>query len=286
MARYTDLGNLPTVVIFELQVGIAKSGFPNKRITQFRSRKSITMFSRIYKYNHELNSYDLIKFIAIIAMIIDHIGFYFIVDNTEYWRGIGRLAAPLFFFIAGYISKYHIRFNILFYGLLITLVRIDIGYPFLINILIVIACIKWLLDRWQPSQENTITLVIIFILLYFITFLARDWIEYGLFGFAYAICGHLVATQTKPILTSLFIAATLFTQFFERILFNDNLLIALIISSVAILLYLIMALFRYQVYTVHNPIIKNSVLIFSRYSLEIYFWHLFIFTLIFLLFFK
>jgi tRNA(fMet)-specific endonuclease VapC len=26
---------LPTVVIFELQVGIAKSGFPTKRITQF-----------------------------------------------------------------------------------------------------------------------------------------------------------------------------------------------------------------------------------------------------------
>jgi hypothetical protein len=244
------------------------------------------MFSRIYKYHHELNSLDLLKFIAIFSMIIDHIGFYFIVENTDYWRAIGRLAAPLFFFITGYVSKYHLRINILFYGLLITLVRIDIGYPLLINILIVIACIKWLLDRWQPSQANTLTLVIIFISLYFMSFFARDWIEYGLLGFAYAICGHLVATQTKPILTSVFIAATLFNQFFERILFNDNLHIALIVSTVAILLYLIMALFRYRVYTVHNPILKNSVLIFSRYSLEIYFWHLFIFTLIFLLFFN
>ncbi|RKZ54432.1 MAG: hypothetical protein DRR16_14605 [Candidatus Parabeggiatoa sp. nov. 3] len=244
------------------------------------------MFSRIYKYNHELNSYDLIKFIAIIAMIIDHIGFFFIIENTDYWRAIGRLAAPLFFFIVGYVSKYHIRFNILFYGILITLVHIDLGYPFLLNILIVIVCIKWLLDRWQPSQANTLTLVLIFISLYFLYFWTREWIEYGLLGFAYAICGHLVATQTKPIFTSFCIAATLFTQFFERILFNDNLHIAFIISSVAILLYLIMALFRYQVFTVHNPIIKNTVLIFSRYSLEIYFWHLFIFTLIFLLFFN
>lgn len=238
------------------------------------------MFARIYKYNQELNSYDVIKFIAIIAMIIDHIGYYFIIENADYWRAIGRLAAPLFFFIAGYVFKYQIRINILFYGIIITLVGFDVGYGFHLNILIVIASIKWILERWNPSQEDTLNLVIIFIFLYLGHFWVKDILEYGFLGFAYAFCGRLLAMKTKPILVTVFLAGTLLIHLFEPIFFNDNIYVAITFSIVAILLYLMMTLFRYKVFSV-KPLIKNSLLIFSRYSLEIYFWHLYIFEVIF-----
>ena len=237
------------------------------------------MFTRIYKYNHELNSYDVIKFIAIITMIIDHIGLYFIVETLEYWRAIGRFAAPLFFFLTGYVSKYHIRSNILFYGAIITLVSFDAGYPFHLNILIVIASIKWILEHWDPSQESTVTLVIIFLCLYFFSFWLKGLIEYGLFGFAYAFCGRLLAMKTKSALAAIFLVTILFSQFSELIIFNNNIHITIIVSMVAILLFLMMVFFQYKIYSV-NTLIKNSCLIFSRYSLEIYFWHLCIFEVI------
>lgn len=238
------------------------------------------MFARIYKYNHELNSYDLIKFIAIIAMIIDHIGFYFIVENTDYFRALGRLAAPLFFFLSGYVSKYHIRPSIFIYGVVITSASFYLGYGFSINILIVIVGIKWVLDHWDPSKANSFTLVIIFSLLYFFSFFTISFIDYGLFGFAYALCGRLLAMKTNPVLIAFFLAGTLVNQLFERIVYNENIYVALLVSIVVILLFLLMFLFKYKVYSA-KPLLKNSILIFSRYSLEIYFWHLLFFEISF-----
>jgi hypothetical protein len=236
------------------------------------------MFARIYKYNHELNSYDVIKFIAIIAMIIDHIGFYFIVENRDYFRALGRLAAPFFFFVTGYVSKYHLKPSIFIYGILLTGIYFYLGYDFSINILIVFFAIKWVLDHWDPSKANPFTLVIVFFLLYFFYPFTRSFIDYGLLGFAYAFCGRLLAMNTNPILTGFLLASTLLIQLVDRIVFNNNLSVALLVSVVVILLFLIMSLFQYKVFSA-KPLIKNSMLIFSRYSLEIYFWHLLFFEM-------
>jgi len=238
------------------------------------------MFSRIYKYHHELNSYDVVKFLAIITMVIDHIGFYFVVENTEYWRTIGRFAAPLFFFISGYVSKYHIKPNILFYGIFITVAGFILGYGFSINILIVIVCIKWVLEHWDPSQENVVTLVIIFALLYFFSFLLIGVIDYGLFGFAYAFCGRLLAMKANQVLVSSFLFGTLYSQLYDLIIFNENLYVATEALIVTIILLFLMALFKYKVFFIKS-LFKNGILIFSRYSLEIYFWHLLLFEIVF-----
>ena len=238
------------------------------------------MLARIYKYNHELNSYDVIKFIAIIAMIIDHIGFYFIAENSDYFRALGRLAAPLFFFVTGYVSKYHLKPNIFFYGFIITGLSFDFGYGFSINILIVFFAIKWILDHWDPSQAHAFTLVIVFLLLYFLNPFYRNFVDYGLLGFAYAFCGRLLAMKTQPVLTAFLLASTLLIQLVERIFFNNNLYVALLVSVVVILLFLMMSLFQYKVFSA-KPLVKNSLLIFSRYSLEIYFWHLLFFGISF-----
>lgn len=235
------------------------------------------MLARIYKYHHEVNSYDVVKFVAILAMIIDHVGFYF-VDNNDYFRAIGRLAAPLFFFITGHVSNYNIRSSILIYGLIIMGVSYYWEGVWFINILLVFVGIKWILNRWDPSQENIIIIIVIFLLLYFLSSFTRSVIEYGLFGLAYAICGRLLASRTKMVVVSVLLAGTLFNQFYYY-LFFDDIYLSVLISMVGISLFYIMLFFQYQVFSVH-PMSKNSILVVSRYSLEIYFWHLLMFEIV------
>ncbi len=49
----------------------------------------------------EITYHDLLKTFAVTAMMIDHVGFYFFPDQM-WWRCIGRLGAPIWFFLAGY----------------------------------------------------------------------------------------------------------------------------------------------------------------------------------------
>ncbi len=236
------------------------------------------MFTRIYKYNNELNSYDVLKFIAIIAMIIDHIG-YFFVEDDDYLRAIGRLAAPLFFFITGYVPNYQIKRSIWVYGFILTGANFWFLHQLHINILIVFAAIKWVLEYWKPENNRVFTLIIIFLLIYFVTLFSRDFIEYGLLGFAYAGCGRLKATDSKPILASILIMITFLVQIIDRILYHDNIYVILLRLTVAVVLFVLLSSFHYRVFQI-NSLLKNSLLVFSRYSLEIYFWHLLAFGII------
>jgi hypothetical protein len=231
------------------------------------------MFTRIYKYNNELNSYDVIKFLAIITMIIDHIGYY-LVENNEYLRASGRLAAPLFFFITGYVSNYQIKLAILVYGVIITAIFFYFHDNLYINILLVFASIKWILARWQPEKARTVTLMSIFGLIYVFSSISRHFIDYGLLGFAYALIGRLKATGFKSWFAAMMMLSTFLVQMLNIIISNDNIYVVAIVYVVAILLFLTVLLFRYQVIKVNSIALKNSVLVFSRYSLEIYFWHI------------
>jgi len=44
---------------------------------------------------------DILKSVALLIMIIDHLGYYFFPDQIL-WRAIGRAGLPVWFFLAGY----------------------------------------------------------------------------------------------------------------------------------------------------------------------------------------
>ena len=236
-------------------------------------------FTRIYKYGNELNSYDVVKFIAIITMIIDHIGYYLLTDN-DYLRAIGRLAAPLFFFITGYVSNYQIKAAILIYGTIITVIFYYFHDELYLNILLVFASIKWVLSRWQPQKTRIVTLMSIFSLIYVMSFISRYFIDYGFLGFAYALIGRLQATGFKSWFAAIMMLSTFLVQMIDIIIYYDDIYVLSIIGIVASSLVLITLLFRYYVIKVNSTVLKNSILMFSRYSLEIYFWHILLLELI------
>lgn len=231
------------------------------------------MFTRIDKYNNELNSYDVIKFLAIITMIIDHIGYYWLPDN-DYLRAIGRLSAPLFFFITGYVSNYQIKPAMLVYGVIIAAIFFYSHDDFYINILLIFAIIKWILARWRPEKAKIVTLISIFSVIYVTSSISRYFFDYGLLGFAYALIGRLKATGFKSWLAAIMMLNTFLVQMLNILISHDNIYVVAIVYVVAILLGFTALLFRYQVIKVNSIVLKNSVLVFSRYSLEIYFWHI------------
>ncbi len=49
----------------------------------------------------DLTSYDLLKALAVMLMIVDHVGYYFYPDDN-WWRVAGRLCVPIWFFLIGY----------------------------------------------------------------------------------------------------------------------------------------------------------------------------------------
>ena len=89
----------------------------------------------LYKYGREVNTHDLVKVLATIVMIIDHIGLYF-VDNNDWFRIIGRLAAPLFFMLVGASGAYHQKKELIVYTfILMGFQYYLIGFDPLLNIL-------------------------------------------------------------------------------------------------------------------------------------------------------
>jgi hypothetical protein len=240
-------------------------------------------------------------------MIIDHIGVYFIPYSFEYeiFRVIGRFAAPLFFFITGYLSHQHLKLTLLIYGAFLTLTDFygeryltsEIVY---IDILINFFIIQWVLRKWEPSQSSLWVLVTLFSFLWTIDVLFTPLsafsctylleilniesdceaviLSYDTLGLAYACCGRLIATHYRKDIVGFFIIGTLFTQFIfylEDYFWYEPFLFILL-SGVTFLLFQIMLSFRK--FSINFSM--DSVLIFSRYSLEIYVLHLVAFKLI------
>ena len=67
------------------------------------------------------NYQDLLKTLAMITMIIDHLGLYFF-PEYNLMRLIGRTAMPVFCFFAGYNFKEQPKLKILLFGILLYLI--------------------------------------------------------------------------------------------------------------------------------------------------------------------
>ena len=49
-----------------------------------------------------LTSYDVVKCLTLLFMLVDHVGAFFLTDEL-WWRVAGRLGFPVWFFLAGYL---------------------------------------------------------------------------------------------------------------------------------------------------------------------------------------
>jgi len=248
----------------------------------------------IYRYGSEVNSHDLLKVSAITTMVIDHIGRFFLANNV-WLRVVGRMAAPQFFFLVGYSGSYRFKRSILLYGLALCLVNYLVNpsmgileHILPINILISFTLIKVLLNKFDPTKLSSGFLILLLAILMFLSLPTYFLIEYGTLGLCYAIGARLV-NQRHPF-RRLWIGITVVVHFgFELTFlvmghpelstwvlpFFTGLLVAIFGTNLIIFLN-----HDFRVFKIQKKYIRTVAIYISRYSLEIYFFHLSAFMIV------
>ncbi len=252
------------------------------------------MLKDIYRYGEEVNSHDLVKISAITTMVIDHAGRY-LLGNLIWLRIIGRLAAPQFFFMVGYSGSYRFKREILIYGLALAVVDYfaDTSVPVAekllpINILIAFVLIKAFMDRFDMARLPSVALLGVFAALMVMSLPTYVAIEYGTLGLSYAIGARL---QSKGHGLALFWLFATVAVHYVFAMFNLPLLegvfpdetVVLGLAAMAVVFVANLVLFtnyRFRKFNVRPGWLRTLAIYASRYSLEIYFFHLSAFMIV------
>ena len=144
-------------------------------------------------YSKTLTSYDLLKALAVILMIVDHVGHHFFPD--EMWlRILGRLCVPMWFFLIGYARTDKVPRSFLAGGTIITASAIISGqYLFPLDILFTIAILRRMRSAIAlRATEGPEKLRAWFLLLLFAAVPTGMVFEYGSMGMLFVLHGFIV----------------------------------------------------------------------------------------------
>lgn len=144
------------------------------------------------------NLYDYLKILALVTMIIDHVG-YFLYPEMIWLRVVGRVAFPLFLVLVGYNCSYRQRRSLRLPVIIIQLL-IWIAYrqwyaadP-MIQILLVIASTRVVLQILQ--QKSLVLQGLTFLCSLILTPLLADAVDYGMLGVSFGILGLWMRTRS------------------------------------------------------------------------------------------
>lgn len=144
----------------------------------------------------QLNSYDLLKFFAVVTMIVDHLGYYFYPDD-QWMRVIGRLSAPCWLFLVGYARTRDIPNSLLAGFFLVTgasVFLLDRVFP--LDILLLVMICRLTMDVLaRIALKNTESLVYSFLVLAVFSLPLYDYIEYSTFGVLIVLAGYAVRNR-------------------------------------------------------------------------------------------
>lgn len=215
----------------------------------------------------QANYQDLLKFIAIIAMVIDHIGIYFFSDYHAF-RLIGRISMPLFCFFAGYNFKKKPNLMILWLGLIMEEVYTILFGNFLpINILITIFFGQYYLYFFRNYLSSFNKVCWHILILTILGNASGLVLEYGSLGIAIMILGYNVQVE-KECLKLCAAISIILTLYYSLSIFN--------FSHVFVIIHCLLSIIEYFLIIKKdfNQVISFNIALISRHSLFIYCTHL------------
>lgn len=225
----------------------------------------------------KFNSYDLLKIIAITAMIIDHIGLFFNPELPIY-RIIGRIAFPCFLFLIGYSGKFINRRDIIVLAILIIVFDfIFLKKPILgltQSILPSIILGRYIYYFFHNWIRNNLIATMLLCTLYHIALV--KFLQYGSFALIFIISGDLKNRQFSDRYSKLFfITSFVLYCYLESSITNSAIelsLLGLLITGLCYYLY------NFSLFTTNYS--NKFALYCSRYSLYIYVIHFQLFKII------
>ena len=234
-----------------------------------------------------LTSYDLLKALAIVLMIIDHIGFYFYPEDM-WFRIFGRLCVPIWFFLIGYAKTREIP-GLLWIGagLLAASTLIAGQTLFPLPILITLAAARFMIDPLMArALRSPETLAGMYCLLVLLSVHSAALLEYGTLGLLLAmygyICRHREQIALGKWLLHVFIMAVALAFVGHQILLMpalDALQLQVFLGGTALIFILLYA-FRpreYPGFSRYGRVFLPVFQIAGRWTLEIYVIHLLFF---------
>lgn len=228
--------------------------------------------ARLDRYG-PLNSHDVIKALALLIMTIDHIGAYVLVDEL-WWRAVGRVTFPVWFFLIGYARSARIDTALWVYALVLIVVNVLMGHPLLpMNALVSIICCRVVLNLCERKQLITRYPAETIVACLFAYLITIPLFEYGTLAVAFAVFGRMVRREMHgPLLARIAAGLALFFIISQCMSFNFTVAqCAFVTIGTAWCCY---ALYRFTVVPVPMPLmVQAPLMIASRYSLEYYVLH-------------
>ena len=160
--------------------------------------------------NRTSNYQDILKTLATLAMIIDHIGFYFF-PEILILRSIGRYAFPIFCFFAGFNYKGNLNYKILIYGIILYIFQTFVMFCQIstANILISIFLGQIYLKLFETHFTNFYKTYAHALILGCLWPLTDMYIEYGTLSIALMALGKSAKQEPKNVYISAFLVAYL-----------------------------------------------------------------------------
>ena len=139
-----------------------------------------------------LTSYDLLKSLALLLMVIDHIGYFFYPEDM-WWRTFGRLSVPIWFFLIGYANAREIpKLFWIMAGLVLASAIVAGEYLFPLNIVFTLILarfsVDWLFARGLRNREAFTGM---FFFLFLLSVPSLVFLEYGTLGLLFTFIGAL-----------------------------------------------------------------------------------------------
>lgn len=220
------------------------------------------------------DSWDAIKILALLLMFIDHSGHFYFTDQL-WLRAIGRGAAPIFLFLAGFAASYRFKWDIFALALLMSVSDFLLTHHFrtqniLFTILLCRMIFFWLENHGKKIARpwewyaGTLSMIVSFFI-----------VQYGSFGMLFAISGYMarrpqVYPQARHFLIASFIAYGIFSALYADFSLANGLLMAATLYGV----YLLLSRLAIEPIRVAPHGLERALKFISYYTGYIYAFHL------------
>lgn len=226
------------------------------------------------QFGDTLTSYDLIKSLAIVLMMIDHVGAYFFPDD-DLWRIIGRLCVPIWFFLIGYSPSRAIPKDWVIGALvLVGTTWIFEDRVFALHILVTMILLRLTLDFFAPLfLKNMPCFLIGAVACAALAFFTAGYVEYGTLAIPLAMYGLVMRTgggmPGHALVTLLVFVVT------QIIMFGFTVGDSYVFMALAPLSFWLCYRFKPRVFSINLPdFLRFPLQLAGRRTLEIYVIHL------------